>query len=164
MNKRLTYKLWQTNSKDHRYLRPKRWDEIKKAIDEYKPKNILEFGAGVSTLLFSNLGLNLTSLETDEAYLNFVKGLCPNKVNYILWDGKKVPLKGYFDLILVDGALPRIPQLVYAVGHTDLIAVDDFAGSIEKSFLPYLIDFKRVNSETIMAIFRSFKKLTNYDT
>ena len=84
MDKKAIYKLWRTNSNDHRYLRPNRWDEIKEVIDTYNPKEILEFGAGVSTILFSSMGINLTSLETDKDYLSFVKSLCPNKVNYII--------------------------------------------------------------------------------
>jgi predicted O-methyltransferase YrrM len=153
MNSKEIYKLWLSKVNDHRYLRPKRWTEIENAINKHNPKKVLEFGAGVSTLLFSNLGLNLTSLETDKEYTNFVKSICPNKVKFIHWDGSTVPINTKFDLILIDGILPRLPQLLYAISNTNLIAIDDFAGSIKNSFLPYLKEFKRTNSETFMAIY-----------
>ena len=150
------YKLWLSRVSDNRHLRYKRWVEIRKVIEENNIKSVLEFGSGVSTLLFSNLGLRLFSLETDLKYMSFVRDLCANKVHFIYWDGTTVPMKAPFDLCLVDGALPRLPQLLHALKKSSFIAVDDYVGAQKRQFEPHLANLERIDSgETILAVFKN---------
>ena len=150
------YRTWASKSTDHRYLRPKRWNEIEKVIERFYVRNVLEFGAGISTLLFDNLGIKVWSYETDPEYLEFVKSFPTSNVDYFLWDNKTIPFTlGLFDMALVDGCLPRLPQLKVALDHAKIIAVDDFAGSLKNSLGPYLSKSRRLDSrDTIMAIFK----------
>ena len=120
------YSLWFSKTDDLRYLRPRRWKEIKEIIVKRKVKSVLEFGSGVSTLLFSNMGLKVLSLETKPRYMKFVKSMCSPKVALRVWNNKNANIKDHYDLSLVDGVLPRNDQLRLAVKHSNIIVVDDF--------------------------------------
>ena len=106
------YKKWRSLTTDHRYLRPLRWKEIKKVILENDLKSVLEFGSGVSTMLFSSLNMKVYSFDTNLEYAKFVRSLCPN-VSITLWDNVHLSLNGHFDIALIDGALPRNTCLLY---------------------------------------------------
>lgn len=150
------YDIWKRLSADHRYLRPKRWNEIEKIVLDNKVETVLEFGAGISSLLFSDLGLKVTSFETDEKYLDFVRNLCANEVDFRLWDNETPPELGVYDLALVDGCLPRRLQLRLALKHAGIVAIDDFAGAMAKRMTPMIRGLKRLDSQTtIMAIFEA---------
>jgi len=148
------YKKWKSLTTDHRYLRPLRWNEIKKVILENNLKSALEFGSGVSTMLFNSLGMKVFSFDTNIEYIKFVRSLCPN-VSFVLWDNVHLSLNGHFDIALVDGALPRNTQLDLALNHADFIAIDDYAGGLKKAMAPKVSHLKRLNSDnTFMAIFK----------
>lgn len=125
MNDREIYTLWTSKTSDLRYLRPRRWNYIKQFILKNNIKSVIEFGSGVSTLLFANLNLDVLSLETDLHYMDFVRSLCSPKVIFKSWNNKYLCLQGSFDLSLVDGILPRAPQIKYAVEFSKFIIVDD---------------------------------------
>ena len=144
------YSLWLSKSPDLRYLRPRRWDDIKKVIIEYGIKSVLEFGSGVSTLLFDNMNLRIVSYETDSNYMEFTKSLCSPNVVFKLWDNKSVLIDDFYCLALVDGILPRTYQLEIALKHAKFIAVDDF----KDSPLYEPISYERIDSRsTVLAIF-----------
>ena len=150
------YKLWLSSVKDRRYLRRKRWDELKKAILANKVKTVIEFGSGISTILMSNMGLDVLSLETDKRHLLFVKNLCP-KATFRPWnnDGSLKPSRT-FDLAFIDGILPRIPQLEVAKRCSNIIAIDDFVGKLQNQCLPLLDGYKKINPDgTMLAIFKT---------
>lgn len=149
------YTLWTSKTDDHRFLHRNKWTELKDTIINYKVKSVLEFGSGVSTLLFENLKLSVTSVETSPDFITFVKSLCKTSVDFRRWDNKTVNLSKHYDLSLVDGILPRAPQLFYAIKHSSIIAVDDFDRSIRGSLGPVLAPLTRIDSRlTNLAIFK----------
>lgn len=149
------YQLWFANTKDLRYLRPRRWNQLKELIQSQRITSILEFGSGISTLLFENLGMKVTSYETDQEFLNFVSKLSTNSTQFIFWDNKNAWPKGKFDLALVDGILPRFHQLRVSLKHAPFIAIDDFQGRNRREFLPLLTNSKRIDDQsTTLAIFK----------
>jgi len=159
MQDREIYKLWLSKVKDHRYLRPPRWEELKKVLLKYGVKNVLEFGSGVSTLLMSNLGIRVVSFETDPFYLEFVQGLKPARVIFKLHNNVDINISGRFDLAFIDGTLPRKPQLQASLPLTDLIAIDDFGPKYRREFTELLSGYTRLNpSSPLMAIFKSVQK------
>lgn len=159
MNDRGIYKNYLNFFPGNRHLRHKRWNEVKKVILDYKVETVLEFGCGVSTWLFHNLGLYIVTLETDYNFLEAVTSHCSSRVEPILWDNVYYKSPNTYDLSLIDGILPREPQLSIALECSSILCIDDFAGRIKNSFEPKLSHLERIDSgETIMAIFKnSFK-------
>lgn len=156
MRTRDIYRFWFSKTKDHRYLRPKRWTEIEQVIERYKVKSVLEFGAGVSTLLFRNLKLDRhETYETDEKFVQFMNNLS-GIAHVKLWNNDSLDLNGRkFDLALVDGINPRKPQLALALKHAKLVAVDDYIGGNIRRLETDMSPYKRVDSgKTITAIFK----------
>lgn len=149
------YQLWFSKTKDLRYLRPKRWNQIKELIQSQQLKTVLEFGSGISTLLFDNLGLKVLSFETNEGHLKFVKRLCSPKVLFTLWDNKNLHLKGIYDFSLIDGAVSRDDQLRVALKHSKFVAIDDFEKDEKSQLSKRLTNYKRLDDEsTTLAIFK----------
>ena len=156
------YNLWHSKTSDHRYLRPKRWSRLKRFINKNNIKSVIEFGSGMSTLLFNSLNLNILSLETDKSYIDFVSKLCTVKVRFKLWDNKSLNIQESFDLSLVDGILPRVQQLKYAIKHSKFVAIDDYIANDEKEIDLLLSNFTRVDlSAAPLGIF--IPKVTNND-
>ncbi len=154
MTDKQIYQKWLSATKDHRYFRPKRWEVMKQVIIDHKVKSVLEFGIGVSTLLFQNLGLKVTSYETDPEYIKFVEKLGV-KGQIFYWDNTTLAIPGHYDLAFVDGILPREPQLILAKSVSNLIAIDDYAGREENLLKKYLTNFKRIDDRnTLLAIFK----------
>jgi glycosyltransferase involved in cell wall biosynthesis len=124
------YRYWKKEFKGDRIavLRYNRWLFLRDIIYRYNVANVLEFGSGLSTLLFDKLKLNITSCETDLEYMERVKNLCSHRVNFINWNGRNVDLNEDFDLALVDGALPRLPQALIARRHSKIVAIDNYGG------------------------------------
>ena len=157
MNDCSIYSSWQSRSSDHRFLRFNRWMEIKKVIQKERLKTVVEFGSGISTALFANLGMSVLSFETDPDYMNFVYNfdLCKG-ATFILWNNKDLTLKAHFDLALVDGILPRDTQLKVALNCAKYIAIDDFVGRGKKTLSPMLSRLNRVDSgTTYLALFHN---------
>jgi len=84
-------------------IRTKDRDFLKSLVEKNKIKNILEFGAGKSTLMFDNLGCNVTSYDTIPFFVNAVKVLGSDRVRAFLWDGKDADIKDRYDLVFIDG-------------------------------------------------------------
>ena len=140
---------------DRRYLRPRRWNTIRTVLESQKLTKILEFGSGVSTLLFDNLDCTVDSYETDEKFLNLVKDNCSEGVKFHFWDNKTAPDLDHYNLALVDGALPRTLQLELAIKHADFVAIDDCVGKYKQAILNRMKDFKRLdNDKTYMTVFK----------
>lgn len=80
------------------------WAFIENMIDKYNVKTVLEFGAGLSTLLFAKKGVKVVSIETDKKWLESVKEINP-VCDIRFWDGKSpIDFKGEkFDMAFVDG-------------------------------------------------------------
>ena len=88
----------------------KDWEYIKAVIREYKIKSVLEFGSGLSTLLFNDAGLKIITFETNQGWIDKLKSINP-KIDIRLWDGVNMPdispehpeNKYKFDLAFIDG-------------------------------------------------------------
>lgn len=79
------------------------WAFIKSVIDQYTVRAILEFGAGLSTLLLNDLGITVLTFETNEGWINKINKINP-KCAIQLWDGKH--FESQFtgvDMAFVDG-------------------------------------------------------------
>lgn len=139
------YNLWHSKTPDHRYLRPRRWSCLKGFIIKNNIKSVIEFGSGVSTLLFNSLDLNILSIETNKSYIEFVSKLCTSKIRFKLWDNKSLNIQESFDLSLVDGILPRTQQLKYAIKHSRFIVIDDYIANTEKEIDLLLSNFTRID-------------------
>lgn len=126
MTDREIYKFWLSKVRGARYLHPDRWIQLKPLIKKHKLTSVLEFGSGVSTLLFAHNGLSVVSYETDKDYMELVRSLCEPKVDFRLWDNVSANISGSFDLALVDGILPRNTQLELSLQHAVIIAIDDY--------------------------------------
>ena len=161
MDENLIYKTWKLLTPDLRYLRQDRWEVIKETILTYNLKTIIEFGSGISTILFSNLNLNILSFETNLNYIAFMANLCP-KATIIFWNNKSLALRGNFDLALVDGILPRDLQLDISIKRASFIAVDDYTDDIKDSLSPKLTNLKRIDKNTTpLAIFDNRQQVTS---
>ena len=86
----------------------KDWDFIEQIITDEKLKTVLEFGAGFSTLLISEIA-EVDSFETRVEKRLQIKAKLPKdrKVNFYIWDGKTKPdsgrVKERYDLAFVNG-------------------------------------------------------------
>lgn len=82
-------------------IRDKDWKFLRAFVQKNNLKNILEFGAGKSTLMFDNLGCNVISYDTLPFYAKTVQALSSKRVQVRHWDNKQI--KGRFDLLFIDG-------------------------------------------------------------
>ena len=142
-----------------RYLRSECWDLIKSYILSKNITSVLEFGSGLSTILFNSLGVDVVSYETDPVYLRKVKSYNLANVEFRLWDNKNTTINQVFGLSLVDGAMPRTEQLRYAIKYSRYIAIDDFSDkNSSESLYPMVEGLKRLDDKKIkLAIFRKIK-------
>lgn len=154
MDDKAVYQEWFSITNDPRYLRPKRWAELRWVIENFDVKTVLEFGAGVSTLLFTSMGCKVDSYETSLEHARMVNANCPGRP-VTLWDNENLVVSKHYDLALVDGIQPRTKQMDIALFHADIVAVDDFRGRIESELIKKVMGCPRLDSqETLMAIFK----------
>jgi predicted O-methyltransferase YrrM len=86
----------------------KDWRFLKDTIEKRGVKRVLEFGAGLSSLLMSEI-VPVVSYETSDAWAKEIGGKRDLELNQLVianWDGNEVPLvaqRGPFDMAFVDG-------------------------------------------------------------
>lgn len=86
----------------------KDWHFIKKIIDDTKPEKILEFGAGLSSLLMSE-STDVVTYETDDKYIEEIESKTNgNRLIIKKWDGKDIEDNSSYDLAFVDGPLGEL--------------------------------------------------------
>lgn len=84
------------------------WVFITETIKKHKVKTVLEFGAGLSTLLLQDYGMKVVTYETKQGWIDKIKGLNPN-CEIRLWDGvnfsieNKDKQKPLYHMAFVDG-------------------------------------------------------------
>ena len=112
-------------------LTEKDWDFISKTISKYSVKSVLEFGAGLSTLLLQDLGVKLISYESNQGWIDKIKKLNP-KCNILPWDGLKLenvsPKVLLSDMVFVDGPAgdkPREYSTQMAAEYASYVIVHD---------------------------------------
>lgn len=112
---------------------PMDWPFIEEVIKKNQVETLLEFGAGVSTVLASKLVRHITSLETEQEWVDKIKLAAP-KVNLWKWNGRNIPdsegafLYGEFDLAFVDGPANgqnREQATRIAVNHAKMVIIHD---------------------------------------
>lgn len=87
----------------------KDWIHMKALLEKYKTKSVLEFGAGLSTLLFGSVVDEVHTFETQPGWINKIKAMTDEKKHsFYSWDATKefVPpsvLPKRFDFAFVDG-------------------------------------------------------------
>lgn len=125
----LTIKKWRQDFKGTRsekaHFKYTRWCKTRQILRRYHVNTVLEFGSGVSTILFNGLRLDVDSYETDAEYMEQVRRRCPPDVRFHIWDNKHLELNKHYDLCFVDGEAPRTAQLELAKKHADIVIVDD---------------------------------------
>lgn len=154
MTDREIYRYWFSKTGfDIRHLKPGKWEILKAYIIKHNISSVLEFGSGVSTLLFDKLGLNILSIETNYDYMNTVRSLCSFRVSFKFWNNRSVTINTSYDLTLVDGALPRTQQVKKAIKYSKVIVIDDYEGDSDP--LNHLLSkYKCVDDQsTVLAIF-----------
>jgi ADP-heptose:LPS heptosyltransferase/glycosyltransferase involved in cell wall biosynthesis len=112
----------------------KDWLFIQDIFKTYNVKKVLEFGAGLSSLLFATKVDAVVTFETVPAWIKKIQDLADPEKNYIfLWDGKKIEIdtkefESAFDFAFVDGPAggqSREFSTKYASEMADLIVVHD---------------------------------------
>ena len=80
------------------------WLFIHDVLQRYQVKRVLEFGAGLSSVLMSQYGgVHVTSYETDPVWAKSLKDLNLPNLDVRMWDGKQVQLTEAYDLAFIDG-------------------------------------------------------------
>ena len=78
------------------------WEFISDAINKYGVRSVLEFGAGLSTLLLNDKLANVVTYEDKQGWIDKLKKLKPG-INIQLWNGKDFSNDEQFDMAFVDG-------------------------------------------------------------
>lgn len=96
------------------------WKFLKEIMDKYSVKSVLEFGAGLSTIILNELGIKVVTYENDQDWIDATKKL-NNRADIRKWDGQTIDCTDRFDLIFVDG--PRAwGHMVFGRQHSIKIA------------------------------------------
>ena len=142
-----------------RFLRQECWDLVKSYIIAHEITSVLEFGSGISSILLNNLGVDVVFYETDPVYLRKIKSYNLANVEFRLWNNYTANINQVFGLSLVDGAMPRMNQLYYAMKHSRYIAIDDFSDkNSSEALYPMVKGLTRLDDKKIkLAIFRKLK-------
>lgn len=119
------------------------WKFLKAVLEEYKIKTVLEFGAGLSTLLMRSEGADVTTYEVENDVADYVRRKDP-EASIIQWDGitvKAVPnlVRGgkKYDLAFVDGPKGgenREHSIAYASEHANFVIVHDGGRKTEQKW------------------------------
>lgn len=116
------------------------WEFMQGIIEENNVKTVLEFGAGLSTLLLNDLGLDVITLEDKPGWIDKIKSINPN-CNIVQWDGVNVPedieINFKFDLAFVDGPAggqSREVSTKFASNHSNLVIVHDAGREWERKW------------------------------
>ena len=88
----------------------KDWQFMIYLLKKHKVKTVLEFGAGLSTLLLNEFGFDVITFEDRQGWIDKIKKLSP-EADIRLWDGKTIErehpdlpiFSGTFDFAFVDG-------------------------------------------------------------
>lgn len=112
------------------------WDFMKTTLVKHNVKTVLEFGAGLSTLLMTDLDLDVETYELQKGWVERVKELNA-KANVILWDGSAyLPTKkDHFNFAFVDGpagGVNREMSTKLAAEFADVVIVHDANRPFEK--------------------------------
>jgi len=115
-------------------------------IKRHKVKKVLEFGCGISTLMFNKMGIEVLCYETNNKWADKVRGSMINpdtNLHITNWDSKDSKILGHYDLAFVDGPAGgnnREHSTRLAAQHADIVIQHDAARPTEKEWAKkYLI-------------------------
>ena len=127
------------------------WMFMKDIIKDDKIKTILEFGAGLSTLLFGSVVDKVETHETAKGWVDKIKPMAnPDKHSFYMWDGKTISNKeSRYDMVFVDGPAGgenREWSVKYASELADIVIVHDAGRVPEREWQTKYLekDFKLV--------------------
>ena len=114
------------------------WMFILSVIKNYGINSVLEFGAGLSTLLFNETDVKIITFETDINWIIKVQEI-NSDCNVAEWDNAKVNLKEFekFDLAFVDGPAGgsnREVSTKIASKNADIIIIHDAGREWERKW------------------------------
>lgn len=121
-------------------IRKPEWNLISRFINHYECRNVLEIGAGYSTMLFDFLGLNVVTYETDA---DFIAALHLKVSTRVALRNYKYPQfaesADVFDLAFVDGPGPGIntggrkASIEFADRRAEYLFIHDGSRAAEKA-------------------------------
>jgi hypothetical protein len=91
----------------------KDWHFIRRAMDEYGVKTVLEFGSGLSSLLMSER-VSVVSYETSDEWAANIRAKAGDRksLQIVPWDGTEPPpllaQRGPFDMVFIDGPPSKV--------------------------------------------------------
>jgi hypothetical protein len=109
------------------------WDYIKPLVIG---KKVLEFGAGLSSLLIGDVAEKLDSYETEQSEIDRISKLNPNLCIH-KWDGNSEISEGHYDVAFVDGpagGVNRERAYRIAAKQADAIIVHDAGRTFEQKW------------------------------
>ena len=118
------------------------WMYIKDIFKKEKIETVLEFGAGLSTLLMGSMAKSVITYETMPGWIEKIKGMAdPKKHTFRKWDGKNVPVKKddipHYDFAFVDGPSGgenREWSTKFASEHAEMVIVHDAGRQPEREW------------------------------
>ena len=119
------------------------WMFMKDVIQENGVKNILEFGAGLSSLLFGTLADHVITFEDKEGWIKKIADMATEKNHIFHWDGKSLDIDNFieeglkFDMAFVDGpagSTNREWSTKLASELADIVIVHDAGRAGEKEW------------------------------
>jgi ADP-heptose:LPS heptosyltransferase len=119
------------------------WMFMKEVIQENGVKNILEFGAGLSSLLFGTLVDKVITFEDKEGWIKKIQDMATEKNHIFHWDGKELEIDDFreeglkFDMAFVDGpagSMNREWSTKIASELADIVIVHDAGRQGEKKW------------------------------
>ena len=112
------------------------WLFIQDKVEQYGVNKVIEFGPGLSTILFGKLGLTVKTFEVDEKWVENVD-FGPD-CEVVIWNGTDFPGKvAKYDLAFVDGPYGgenRSISTVIASLSSDLVLIHDCRRPNEKKW------------------------------
>lgn len=121
----------------------KDWVFMEDVIKTYNVKKVIEFGAGLSSLLMSTKVDDIVTFETMEGWIEKISSMSSGNNHIFKWDGKKIDIDieqfkdVKFDLAFVDGpagGANRQFSTMYASKLADLVIVHDAGRQWERKW------------------------------
>ena len=144
-------------------LTDKDWAGIFRIIREKNVKSVLEFGSGLSTLLFSEMDFGeFVSYETEDEWIGKVSEAALSPLKILKWDGMTPPSDlGHYDLAFVDGpgeGFQRKISTETAAKHSPIVIVHDCDREWERKWQIQFLETNFALREDIGDCARMFAK------
>ena len=120
------------------------WMFMKEVIEEHGVKNIIEFGAGLSSLLFSTVAEKIITFETQPGWIKDIQDKSDETKNHLFhWDGQNLEIQDFideglkFDMAFVDGPAGgqnREFSTKYGAELADIVIVHDAGREWERKW------------------------------